>query len=92
MTEPKNLDSPIAVYDATLLKSVRIEVLHSEYRNPKITGKYYAYICYYDEYGNRDDFGTTDDFDIPQEAIQNIQKEWASEWTKLVMKSMAKIK
>jgi len=88
----KNLETPIATYDATLLKSVRIEVLHSEYRNSKIVGKYYAYICYYDEYGNREDFGTTGDFDTPQEAIQNLQKEWQTEWSKLMLKAIENIK
>ena len=88
----KNLETPIATYDATLLKSVRIEVLHSEYRNSKIVGKYYAYICYYDEYGNREDFGTTGNFDTPQEAIQNLQKEWQTEWSKLMLKAIENIK
>ena len=88
----KNLETPIATYNATLLKSVRIEVLHSEYRNSKIVGKYYAYICYYDEYGNREDFGTTGDFDTPQEAIQNLQKEWQTEWSKLMLKAIENIK
>ncbi len=88
----KNLETPIAVYDATLLKKVRIEVLHSEYRNPENVGKYYAYICYYDEYGNRDDFGTTDDYNTPQEALDEIKKAWESEWSKLVVKAMENIK
>ena len=88
----KNLETPIATYDATLLKSVRIEVLHSEYRNSQIVGKYYAYICYYDEYGNREDFGTTGNFDTPQEAIQNLQKEWQTEWSKLMLKAIENIK
>lgn len=92
MTEPKNLDTPIAVYDATLLKSVRIEVLHSEYRDSKAVGKYYAYICYFDENGSQDDFGVTQDFDTPQEAIQNLKDEWESQWSSLVMKSLVNIK
>ena len=88
----QNLETPIATYDATLLKSAKIEVLRSEYRDSKVVGKYYAYICYYDEYGNRDDFGTTEDFDTPQEAIENIKKEWASEWSKLLVKAIKNIK
>ncbi|MBQ9246484.1 hypothetical protein IJ182_09485 [bacterium] len=91
MADLKNLETPIATYDATLLKSVRIEVLHSEYRDSAV-GKYYAYICYYDEYGRREDFGTTGDFDTPQEALENLQKEWATKWSKLLIKSIADIK
>ena len=83
---------PISYQDISLLQAGYIEVYHSEYRNSKIVGKYYAYICYYDEYGNREDFGTTGDFDTPQEAIQNLQKEWQTEWSKLMLKAIENIK
>lgn len=92
MTDKKQFKEPVAVYDATALQYARIEVMHSERRDPEAKGKYYAFIRYYDEDGNEDCSRTTDDYDKPEDAIEELKRESLTIWTKLLVKDIDKIK
>ena len=92
MTDRNDFKEPIKTYAATLLQDAVIEVLHSEYRDENVKGKYYAYLCSFDSTGSKDDFLVTDDYDTPQEAINELKQELKTAYRKLLLKDIDKVK
>ena len=92
MADRNDFKNPVKCCEATLLQDATIEVLHSEYRNLEVKGKYYAYLCSYDSCGNKDDFWVTDDYDTPQEAINELKQELKSAYRRLLVKDIEKVK
>lgn len=54
---------------------VEIEIYKSEYRDKNATGKFYAHIQSYDEFGNRNDRWNTDDYESIEKLKKGIKKE-----------------
>ena len=54
---------------------VEIEIYKSEYRDKNATGKFYAHIQEYDEYGNRGDCWNSEDYESIEKLKKGIKKE-----------------
>ena len=55
--------------------NVEIEIYKSEYRDKDATGKFFAHIIEYDEYGNRGDRWNTEDYETIEKLKKGIKKE-----------------